>query len=185
MLLLLVSIVWRYWLLGCQPRWGNNLGLLDLRTSRCVYVNETEYLYFFSCRFGLTFTTQGSYRLLPIQCPAWITWLGIHHPPAPFFFNYLPNLFITCHKNFLPVWNLCIWPLSLTSESCYSCKKPSCSLHSAEGMNAGGYGNLLMSIEQPQGEYSVTISFLNLITTLVRVSVSGMLCVSSTCRLLR
>uniref|UniRef100_A0A8C9F0G2 Nucleoporin NUP188 n=1 Tax=Pavo cristatus TaxID=9049 RepID=A0A8C9F0G2_PAVCR len=39
---------------------------------------------------------------------------------------------------------------------------------SAEGMNAGGYGNLLMSIEQPQGEYSVTISFLNLITTLVR-----------------
>ncbi|KAJ6654583.1 hypothetical protein lerEdw1_006736 [Lerista edwardsae] len=39
---------------------------------------------------------------------------------------------------------------------------------SAEGMNAGGYGNLLMSIEQPQGEYSVTISFLNLIMTLVR-----------------
>ncbi|KAJ7399119.1 nucleoporin NUP188 [Pitangus sulphuratus] len=39
---------------------------------------------------------------------------------------------------------------------------------SAEGMNAGGYGNLLMSIEQPQGEYSVTISFLNLVTTLVR-----------------
>uniref|UniRef100_A0A8C4UZZ9 Nucleoporin NUP188 n=1 Tax=Falco tinnunculus TaxID=100819 RepID=A0A8C4UZZ9_FALTI len=39
---------------------------------------------------------------------------------------------------------------------------------SAEGMNAGGYGNLLLSIEQPQGEYSVTISFLNLITTLVR-----------------
>ncbi|PKU32884.1 hypothetical protein llap_16811 [Limosa lapponica baueri] len=39
---------------------------------------------------------------------------------------------------------------------------------SAEGMNAGGYGNLLMSIEQPQGEYSVTVSFLNLITTLVR-----------------
>uniref|UniRef100_A0A8B9GHX7 Nucleoporin NUP188 n=1 Tax=Amazona collaria TaxID=241587 RepID=A0A8B9GHX7_9PSIT len=39
---------------------------------------------------------------------------------------------------------------------------------SAEGMNAGGYGNLLMSIEQPQGEYNVTISFLNLITALVR-----------------
>ncbi|XP_025060754.1 nucleoporin NUP188 homolog isoform X9 [Alligator sinensis] len=39
---------------------------------------------------------------------------------------------------------------------------------SAEGMNAGGYGNLLMSIEQPQGEYCVTISFLHLITTLVR-----------------
>lgn len=48
-----------------------------------------------------------------------------------------------------------------------------CLFHSAEGMNAGGYGNLLMSIEQPQGEYSVTISFLNLITTLVRVSASG------------
>jgi len=43
-------------------------------------------------------------------------------------------------------------------------------------MNAGGYGNLLMSIEQPQGEYSVTISFLNLITTLVRVSASGVVC---------
>ncbi|KFV64094.1 Nucleoporin NUP188, partial [Dryobates pubescens] len=39
---------------------------------------------------------------------------------------------------------------------------------SAEGMNAGGYGNLLMSIEQPQGEYKVTISFLKLLTTLVR-----------------
>lgn len=42
-------------------------------------------------------------------------------------------------------------------------------------MNAGGYGNLLMSMEQPQGEYSVTISFLNLVTTLVRVSASGVL----------
>ncbi|KAL7980853.1 hypothetical protein Chor_002007 [Crotalus horridus] len=41
-------------------------------------------------------------------------------------------------------------------------------LQSAEGMNAGGYGNLLMGIEQPQGEYSVTISFLNLVMTLVR-----------------
>ncbi|EMP34696.1 hypothetical protein UY3_08273 [Chelonia mydas] len=39
---------------------------------------------------------------------------------------------------------------------------------SAEGMNAGGYGNLLMSVEQPQGEYGVTISFLHLVTTLVR-----------------
>uniref|UniRef100_A0A670ZEM3 Nucleoporin NUP188 n=1 Tax=Pseudonaja textilis TaxID=8673 RepID=A0A670ZEM3_PSETE len=39
---------------------------------------------------------------------------------------------------------------------------------SAEGMNAGGYGNLLMGIEQPQGEYGVTISFLNLVMTLVR-----------------
>ncbi|XP_039201016.1 nucleoporin NUP188 isoform X4 [Crotalus tigris] len=39
---------------------------------------------------------------------------------------------------------------------------------SAEGMNAGGYGNLLMGVEQPQGEYSVTISFLNLVMTLVR-----------------
>ncbi|XP_044309035.1 nucleoporin NUP188 isoform X1 [Varanus komodoensis] len=39
---------------------------------------------------------------------------------------------------------------------------------SAEGMNAGGYGNLLISIEQPQGEYGVTISFLNLVMTLVR-----------------
>ncbi|XP_013917047.1 PREDICTED: nucleoporin NUP188 homolog [Thamnophis sirtalis] len=41
-------------------------------------------------------------------------------------------------------------------------------LISAEGMNAGGYGNLLMGIEQPQGEYGVTISFLNLVMTLVR-----------------
>uniref|UniRef100_A0A8C3T5X3 Nucleoporin NUP188 n=1 Tax=Chelydra serpentina TaxID=8475 RepID=A0A8C3T5X3_CHESE len=39
---------------------------------------------------------------------------------------------------------------------------------SAEGMNAGGYGNLLMSVEQPQGEYGVTISFLHLVTSLVR-----------------
>ncbi|XP_061460511.1 nucleoporin NUP188 isoform X2 [Rhineura floridana] len=39
---------------------------------------------------------------------------------------------------------------------------------SAEGMNAGGYGNLLMSIEQPQGEYGVTVSFLHLVMTLVR-----------------
>lgn len=175
MLLLLVSIVWQYWLLACQPRWGNNLGLLGLRTSKHVYVNEREYLYFFSCRFGLTFTIQASYRLLPIQCPVWIMWLGIHDP-LPSFFFFWPNLFITSHKNFLPVWNLCICYLSFMSESCYSCNKPSCLFHSAEGMNAGGYGNLLMSIEQPQGEYSVTISFLNLITTLVRVSASRMIC---------
>lgn len=55
----------------------------------------------------------------------------------------------------------------------YLCSESPCLFHSADGMNAGGYGNLLMSIEQPQGEYSVTISFLNLITTLVRVSASG------------
>ncbi|XP_020821424.1 nucleoporin NUP188 isoform X2 [Phascolarctos cinereus] len=39
---------------------------------------------------------------------------------------------------------------------------------SAEGMNAGGYGNLLMNSEQPQGEYGVTTAFLRLITTLVK-----------------
>ncbi|XP_072841248.2 nucleoporin NUP188 [Pogona vitticeps] len=39
---------------------------------------------------------------------------------------------------------------------------------SAEGMNAGGYGHLLMNVEQPQGEYSVTVAFLNLVTTLIR-----------------
>lgn len=39
-------------------------------------------------------------------------------------------------------------------------------------MNAGGYGNLLMNSEQPQGEYAVTIAFLRLITTLVKVRVS-------------
>ncbi|XP_012876728.1 PREDICTED: nucleoporin NUP188 homolog [Dipodomys ordii] len=39
---------------------------------------------------------------------------------------------------------------------------------SAEGMNAGGYGNLLMNSEQPQGEYKVTVAFLRLITTLVK-----------------
>ncbi|KAM8934282.1 nucleoporin NUP188 [Pelodytes ibericus] len=38
---------------------------------------------------------------------------------------------------------------------------------STEGMNAGGYGTLL-GIEQSQGEYSVTISFLRLVTTLVK-----------------
>ena len=48
---------------------------------------------------------------------------------------------------------------------------PSASLSfpSAEGMNAGGYGNLLMNSEQPQGEYGVTVAFLRLITTLVKV----------------
>ncbi|EDL08457.1 nucleoporin 188, isoform CRA_b [Mus musculus] len=39
---------------------------------------------------------------------------------------------------------------------------------SAEGMNAGGYGSLLMNSEQPQGEYGVTIAFLRLVTTLVK-----------------
>ncbi|KAK2497124.1 hypothetical protein MC885_021062 [Smutsia gigantea] len=39
---------------------------------------------------------------------------------------------------------------------------------SAEGMNAGGYGNLLMNSEQAQGEYGVTVAFLRLITTLVK-----------------
>ncbi|XP_075041132.1 nucleoporin NUP188 isoform X1 [Mixophyes fleayi] len=38
---------------------------------------------------------------------------------------------------------------------------------SIEGMNAGGYGTLL-GLEQSQGEYSVTISFLRLVTTLVK-----------------
>ncbi|KAG7268203.1 hypothetical protein CRUP_022892 [Coryphaenoides rupestris] len=40
---------------------------------------------------------------------------------------------------------------------------------SAEGMKAGNYGNLLVQIEQPRGEYSVTIAFLRLITTLVKL----------------
>ncbi|XP_040860252.1 nucleoporin NUP188 [Ochotona curzoniae] len=39
---------------------------------------------------------------------------------------------------------------------------------SAEGMNAGGYGSLLMNSEQPQGEYGVTMAFLRLVTTLVK-----------------
>ncbi|KAA0719723.1 Nucleoporin NUP188 -like protein [Triplophysa tibetana] len=39
---------------------------------------------------------------------------------------------------------------------------------SAEGMKAGNYGNLLVSIEQPRGEYGVTIAFLRLVTTLVK-----------------
>ncbi|XP_066569048.1 nucleoporin NUP188 isoform X2 [Amia ocellicauda] len=39
---------------------------------------------------------------------------------------------------------------------------------SAEGMKAGNYGNLLILIEQPQGEYAVTIAFLRLVTTLVK-----------------
>lgn len=39
---------------------------------------------------------------------------------------------------------------------------------SAEGMKAGNYGNLLVQIEQPSGEYAVTIAFLRLITTLVK-----------------
>ncbi|XP_076014771.1 nucleoporin NUP188 [Genypterus blacodes] len=39
---------------------------------------------------------------------------------------------------------------------------------SAEGMKAGNYGNLLVQIEQPRGEYDVTIAFLRLITSLVK-----------------
>ncbi|XP_058528944.1 nucleoporin NUP188 [Ochotona princeps] len=39
---------------------------------------------------------------------------------------------------------------------------------SAEGMDAGGYGSLLMNSEQPQGEYGVTMAFLRLVTTLVK-----------------
>uniref|UniRef100_A0A673WRK5 Nucleoporin NUP188 n=1 Tax=Salmo trutta TaxID=8032 RepID=A0A673WRK5_SALTR len=37
-----------------------------------------------------------------------------------------------------------------------------------EGMKAGNYGNLLVLIEQPRGEYAVTIAFLRLVTTLVK-----------------
>ncbi len=40
---------------------------------------------------------------------------------------------------------------------------------SVQGMKAGNYGNLLVLIEQPRGEYSVTIAFLRLVTTLVKV----------------
>ncbi|XP_054614138.1 nucleoporin NUP188 isoform X3 [Dunckerocampus dactyliophorus] len=39
---------------------------------------------------------------------------------------------------------------------------------SAEGMKAGNYGNLLVQIEQPRGEYAVTMAFLKLVTTLVK-----------------
>ncbi|TNN62928.1 Nucleoporin NUP188 [Liparis tanakae] len=39
---------------------------------------------------------------------------------------------------------------------------------SAEGMKAGNYGTLLVQIEQPRGEYAVTVAFLRLITTLVK-----------------
>ncbi|XP_078502398.1 nucleoporin NUP188 isoform X2 [Lissotriton helveticus] len=41
-------------------------------------------------------------------------------------------------------------------------------LISTDGMNAGAYGHLLLGIEQPQGEYPVTISFLRLVTTLIK-----------------
>lgn len=51
-------------------------------------------------------------------------------------------------------------------------------------MNAGGYGNLLMNSEQPQGEYGVTIAFLRLITTLVKVK-SGQIEPSEVVSLLR
>lgn len=37
-------------------------------------------------------------------------------------------------------------------------------------MRAGNYGNLLVLIEQPRGEYPVTIAFLRLVTTLVKVT---------------
>lgn len=37
-------------------------------------------------------------------------------------------------------------------------------------MKAGNYGTLLVQIEQPRGEYAVTIAFLRLITTLVKVT---------------
>lgn len=36
-------------------------------------------------------------------------------------------------------------------------------------MKAGNYGNLLVQIEQPRGEYAVTIAFLCLTKTLVKV----------------
>ncbi|KAK2819337.1 hypothetical protein Q5P01_024898 [Channa striata] len=39
---------------------------------------------------------------------------------------------------------------------------------SADGMKAGNYGNMLVQIEQPRGEYAVTTAFLRLITTLVK-----------------
>ncbi|KAM9326170.1 nucleoporin NUP188 [Gastrophryne carolinensis] len=40
-------------------------------------------------------------------------------------------------------------------------------INSTEGMSSGGYGALL-AIEQSQGEYNVTVSFLRLVTTLVK-----------------
>ncbi|XP_077353243.1 nucleoporin NUP188 isoform X2 [Festucalex cinctus] len=39
---------------------------------------------------------------------------------------------------------------------------------SAEGMTAGNYGNLLVRIEQPRGEYAVTTAFLKLLTILIK-----------------
>nr|XP_006640720.1 PREDICTED: nucleoporin NUP188 homolog isoform X1 [Lepisosteus oculatus] len=58
------------------------------------------------------------------------------------------------HTGFLPFAST---PLSTMAQSI-----------SAEGMKAGNYGNLLILIEQPHGEYAVTIAFLRLVTTLVK-----------------
>uniref|UniRef100_H3DN37 Nucleoporin NUP188 n=2 Tax=Tetraodon nigroviridis TaxID=99883 RepID=H3DN37_TETNG len=58
------------------------------------------------------------------------------------------------HTGFLPFSSI---PLSTLAQCA-----------SAEGMKAGNYGNLLVQIEQPRGEYAVTIAFLSLIKTLVK-----------------
>lgn len=69
-------------------------------------------------------------------------------------------------SEFVPKFNL---PIRRRTGS----KKNVFYLTSAEGMKAGNYGNLLVQIEQPKGEYGVTIAFLRLITTLVKVTTSS------------
>lgn len=150
-------------------------------------MNKREYLYFFLLQVWTDLHHTGFLPFVANPVSSMNHMIRYSHPPPQpqllFIYFFLAwtvhNIRPFCQCEIWGLWNLCLQYLSLMSKSCYSYNKPSCSFHSAEGMNAGGFGNLLMSIEQPQGEYSVTISFLNLITTLVRVSASGVVCLWS------
>uniref|UniRef100_A0A2K5EXH5 Nucleoporin NUP188 n=1 Tax=Aotus nancymaae TaxID=37293 RepID=A0A2K5EXH5_AOTNA len=102
--------------------------------------------------------------LLPIHCIYMLT--TVISPPVDVIASCVNCLTVLAARNPAKVWTdlrhtgflpFVAHPVSNVSQ-----------MISAEGMNAGGYGNLLMNSEQPQGEYGVTIAFLRLITTLVK-----------------
>ncbi|XP_068104600.1 nucleoporin NUP188 isoform X2 [Hyperolius riggenbachi] len=84
-------------------------------------------------------------------------------PPMDFIASCVNCLTVLATRMPAKVWT----DLNHTGFLPFAANPASSHIISTEGMSAGGYGTLL-GIEQSQGEYSVTISFLRLVTTLVK-----------------
>ncbi|XP_071980441.1 nucleoporin NUP188 isoform X1 [Engystomops pustulosus] len=93
----------------------------------------------------------------------------VMNPPMDFIASCVNCLTILASRIPGKVWN----DLHHTGFLPFAASTSSGHIISTENMNAGGYGTLL-GIEQSHGEYSVTISFLRLVTTLVKGQLGSM-----------